>query len=177
MRGSAEETEVVFIHNSRPVCNHKGAAVCHEIPDFFLNSGPKQIQHRCKDNPVAGKTLLHIKEIHIHTQFPKTAIYFLHGIHVMQSHIPWSLRILHGPAAFAVMQNCSLCLRRASRNLRQIQKRLARLCHLTEHARILSAVVVNDRPVELLARTAALADLEILDTVGTMRHCLQRCRL
>ena len=48
---------------------------------------------------------------------------------------------------------------------------------LTEHARILSAVVVNDRPVELLARTAALADLEILDTVGTMRHCLQRCRL
>ena len=57
------------------------------------------------------------------------------------------------------------------------KKRLARLCHLTEHARILSAVVVNDRPVELLARTAALADLEILDTVGTMRHCLQRCRL
>ena len=90
----------------------------------------------------------------------------------MKACISRSLGILHRPAAFPVENHRHLRRRMGTGHLLQLLQRLAHLGHLAKGSGVVSSVVVDDRPVELLAGASAFAQLEILDTVGSMGNGL-----
>jgi hypothetical protein len=67
---SAEETEVVVVHNAAPVSGHERAAVAHEALDPFCDAGLDHVEHGRDEEFVGIEILLHVDDIHSNSPFP-----------------------------------------------------------------------------------------------------------
>jgi hypothetical protein len=91
----------------------------------------------------------------------------------MKSFVSGPLRILHGPAAFTVMNYCRSCSGSAAGNFRKANQLGSDLRNFPKNPGIRSPVMIYDGSVEFLVTSAALPDLEVLHTVRTVCYGLQ----
>src|SRR6056297_863606 len=98
----------------------------------------------------------------------RVRVAFDRGLVALAAVISWTLRVVDGPAVFPVEDDRGLGRVVRAGDLGEHGERVPHVRYVGEYTRVLVPDVVDDRAVELLARPATLAPLEVLHRVAAV---------
>ena len=172
---ASTEAKAGLVHDAREPCRDEGPARLDELLDSFRETVAQHEERRGDDDLVAIKLRVAVEDVDVYAAPPvRQIVREAVGGRVALHGADGAVRDLEVPARLPVRDDADLGLCGRPQHRAQRLKVVADLRHFLEHARTLATLVVDDRAVELLGASPALADLEVLHGVGAVRDGLER---